>query len=75
MKKFTVHGEVVLSLSVVVEAEDKWEALGKVEEAGFTMEEYINNTVGVDFSYEDDIEDPDLSCCDDIEWNYVEEEC
>ena len=76
MKKFTVYGEVVLSLSVVVEAENKEEALEKVEKADFTMEEYINNTVGVDCSsYEDDIEDPNLSCCDDIEWNYVDEEC
>ena len=73
MAKYMVSETTTMDVYVIVEAETEDEAMEKVEECGFSPEEYCNETVGVSYSDDTDVSDVQISATGWIEFNDVEE--
>ena len=67
MKKWRLCGCVNVDVYVSVEAETLEEAI-EIAEDECRMEEYCNNTVGVDYWSADAVSDGDVCCSYEIEW-------
>ena len=73
MEKYEVYGQTIMDVYVTVEADSEEEAMEMVEDMGFGVEEYCDETIGVDCSDSDEFEELRVRASGTIDFTDVEE--